>query len=120
MRGGAGAAIRENPHAALRETTDFVINLGHLINVDQVGLRGRADTPAQRTKEVSLSTSPIADTGPVHDDPRAERRMRLVESLLDNLPAWTVIAAAIAMLYLIWATLVILDKYVGEIPKVVP
>lgn len=45
---------------------------------------------------------------------------RLVESLLDNLPVWTVIAAAIAFLYLVWATIEILSRYVGPLPKVVP
>ena len=45
-------------------------------------------------------------------------RTRLLESLLDNLPAWTVAAAAIAFLYLVWATLEILSRYVGGIPSV--
>lgn len=67
-----------------------------------------------------MSNNPLADTGPPSPEERAARRMRLVESVYDNLSAWTVIAAAIALLYLIWATLVILDKYVGEIPKVLP
>ena len=47
-------------------------------------------------------------------------RTRFVEAILDNLPAWTVIAAAIAFLYLVWATIEILSRYVGEIPKVGP
>lgn len=42
----------------------------------------------------------------------------LVESLLDNLSAWTVIAAAIAFLYLVWATIEILSRYVGPLSKV--
>lgn len=42
----------------------------------------------------------------------------LVEALLDNLSAWTVVAAAIAFLYLVWATLEILSRYVGPLPKV--
>ncbi len=46
------------------------------------------------------------------------RRTGLVEALLDNLPAWTVVAAAIAFLYLVWATLEILSRYVGGIPSV--
>ncbi len=45
-------------------------------------------------------------------------RSGLVESVLDNLPAWTVVAAAIAFLYLVWATLEILSRYVGGIPSV--
>lgn len=44
----------------------------------------------------------------------------LVESLLDNLPAWTVVASAVAFLYLVWATLEILGRYVGPLPKVTP
>lgn len=47
-----------------------------------------------------------------------EPRSGLVEALLDNLPAWTVVAAAIAFLYLVWATLEILSRYVGGIPSV--
>lgn len=49
-----------------------------------------------------------------------ERRTGLVEALLDNLPVWTVVAAAIAFLYLVWATLEILSRYVGALPKVGP
>jgi hypothetical protein len=45
-------------------------------------------------------------------------RPSMTETLLDNLSAWTVIAAAIALLYLVWVTLEILDKYVGDLPKV--
>lgn len=45
---------------------------------------------------------------------------RFVESLLDNLPVWIVLAAAIAFLYLVWATLEILGRYVGGVPKVGP
>ena len=30
--------------------------------------------------------------------------------------AWTVIAAAVALLYLVWVTLEILAKYVGDLP----
>lgn len=47
-----------------------------------------------------------------------ELRLTLTESILDNLNAWTVIAAAIGLLYLVWATLEILSRYVGPIPKV--
>ncbi len=48
------------------------------------------------------------------------QRGRLIESVLDNLPVWTVVAAAIGLLYLIWATIEILNRYVGDIPKVAP
>ena len=44
----------------------------------------------------------------------------LVESMLDNLPAWAFIALAISALYLVWATLVIVSKYVGSLPSFAP
>lgn len=44
----------------------------------------------------------------------------LVESILDNLSAWTVLAAAIGLLYLVWATLEVLSRYVGHVPSVTP
>ena len=46
------------------------------------------------------------------------RRTGLVEALLDNLPVWTVVAAAIAFLYLVWATVEILGRYVGPLTKI--
>lgn len=69
---------------------------------------------------MSTTIMPAADpTG--RDEPEQEaRRTTLVESLLDNLPVWTVIAAAVAFLYLVWATLEILGRYVGPLPKVGP
>lgn len=45
---------------------------------------------------------------------------KLVEQVLDNLGAWTVVAAAVGLLYLVWATLEILSRYTGAIPKVGP
>jgi hypothetical protein len=55
-----------------------------------------------------------------HDAERdsTETRGRLVESLLDNLSAWTVIALVIGVLYLVWATIEILSRYVHGIPAV--
>ena len=50
--------------------------------------------------------------------PDAPPRLSLTETILDNLSAWTVIAAAVAFLYLVWVTLEILGKYVGDLPKV--
>jgi len=44
----------------------------------------------------------------------------MVEAIMDNLSFWTVIAAAIGLLYLIWATLEILSRYVGHVPSVLP
>lgn len=48
------------------------------------------------------------------------RRTRLLESILDNLPLWTLVAAAITFLYLVWVTLEILSRYSGAIPRVTP
>ena len=48
----------------------------------------------------------------------AEGSTAFAESILDNLSAWTVVALVIAMLYLVWATLEILSRYVGNIPSV--
>lgn len=59
-----------------------------------------------------MSTTAVPD--------RAEkeaRRSGLVEAVLDNLPVWAIVAAAIAFLYLVWATLEILSRYVGGIPS---
>ena len=50
--------------------------------------------------------------------PETHTRPSMTETVLDNLSAWTVVAAAIALLYLVWVTLEILDKYVGDLPKV--
>ncbi|HLG07565.1 MAG TPA: hypothetical protein VI409_02720 [Gaiellaceae bacterium] len=73
-----------------------------------------------------MSSTPAADT-PRPDDPvpiaalpEVQPQHSISESVLDNLSAWTVIAAAISMLYLVWVTLEILDKYVGILPKVGP
>jgi hypothetical protein len=57
--------------------------------------------------------APTTDAGDAH-------RRSVTEAVLDNLPAWTVIAAAIGLLYLVWATIEILSRYVGGIPKVGP
>jgi hypothetical protein len=53
---------------------------------------------------------------PARDE--VEPRTALTESILDNLSAWTVIALLIGVLYLVWATLAVLDAYVGDIPRV--
>ena len=62
-------------------------------------------------------TVPAAESAEPEDAAEI-RSTRLVESLLDNLPVWTVLAAAIAFLYLVWATIEILSRYVGDLPKV--
>jgi hypothetical protein len=59
-------------------------------------------------------------TATTPEEPAEQPRSGLAESLLDNLPVWTVIAAAIAFLYLVWATIEILSRYVGVLPKVGP
>ena len=66
-----------------------------------------------------MSTTP-EPAAPPEEVPAAPPRTTFVESILDNLSAWTVIAAAISFLYLVWATLEILGRYVSGIPKVIP
>lgn len=56
-------------------------------------------------------------TEPLAPD-EVEARTAFTESILDNLSAWAVVALVIGLLYLVWATLAILDKYVGDIPAV--
>lgn len=71
-----------------------------------------------------MSSTPAAETPrpedpvPVAVLPEVPPAQSMSESVLDNLSAWTVIAAAISLLYLVWVTLEILDKYVGILPKV--
>lgn len=48
----------------------------------------------------------------------AEDGDAFLESILDNLSAWTVVAVVIGLLYLVWATIVILQKYVGDVPGI--
>lgn len=69
-----------------------------------------------RPEEVPLVTPPA---GPM---PEGGDRTRpsMVEAIMDNLSFWTVISAAIGLLYLIWATLEILSRYVGHVPSVLP
>ena len=61
-------------------------------------------------------------TPPATPIPESEDRTRpsMVEAIMDNLSFWTVISAAIGLLYLIWATLEILSRYVGHVPSVLP
>lgn len=67
------------------------------------------------------TTTPSPDTQPPPTEPPApSTRTRFVEAMLDNLPAWTVVAAAIAFLYLVWATIEILGRYLEGIPSVTP
>ena len=52
--------------------------------------------------------------------PDESLRRSLTEALLDNLSAWAFIALAVAALFMVWATLVIVETYVGELPSVEP
>ena len=64
------------------------------------------------------SSAPLAGEPP-ETAPEAARR-KLTEAILDNLGAWAFIAGAIALLYLVWATVRILTKYVGPLPGIHP
>lgn len=67
------------------------------------------------------TTTPVVDGRREDGPPELERRdSGFVESVLDNLSAWTVIASAIGLLYLVWVTLEILSRYVGDMPRVGP
>lgn len=50
----------------------------------------------------------------------APGRFAFVEAIFDNLSFWTVISAGIGLLYLVWATLEILSRYVGHVPSITP
>lgn len=64
---------------------------------------------------------PPASTPLDSGDGDADRgRLTFVESILDNLSAWTVIASAVGLLYLVWATIEILSRYLGHMPSVAP
>lgn len=67
---------------------------------------------------MTATAVPAAEPAAAEETPEEARRTGLVEMLLDNLPVWTVIAAAIAFLYLVWATVEILSRYVGPLPKI--
>lgn len=67
------------------------------------------------------TTTPAPDARPQEAEPLAQpSRTSFIEAVLDNLPAWTVIAAAIAFLYLVWMTIEILGRYLEGIPAVKP
>jgi len=48
------------------------------------------------------------------------KRPSFIESVIDNLPAWAFTALAIAALYLVWATITVMDKYAPHLPGVKP
>lgn len=67
------------------------------------------------------TTTPAPDDRPAPTEPLVQPpRTSFVEAVLDSLPAWTVIAAAIAFLYLVWMTIEILGRYLEVIPSVTP
>ena len=70
----------------------------------------------------SAPAPPVDDVpAPEHDAGNDARpRLSMVEAIIDNLSFWTVMAAAIGLLYLVWATLEILSRYTGHIPSVTP
>jgi len=113
----------------------------HALPSLQIGSSHRLISIDQETSGPSTQTrvvDPLARKGailtftPATEAPRPEDpapiaalaevppRLSVSESVLDNLSAWTVIAAAISLLYLVWVTLEILDRYVGILPKVGP
>jgi hypothetical protein len=63
---------------------------------------------------------PPQDPVPLAAVPQEPPSGSVTESVLDNLSAWTVVAAAISLLYLVWVTLEVLHNYVGVVPKVGP
>jgi hypothetical protein len=71
---------------------------------------------------VSSTPPPAAEpTEPVDEPaPATQERPSVVEAILDNLPVWTVIAAGITFLYIVWATLDVLNVYTGDIPGIGP
>ncbi len=67
------------------------------------------------------TTTPAPDDQPPPTEPLVRpARPSMVEAVLDSLPAWTVVAAAIAFLYLVWMTIEILGRYFASIPGVTP
>ncbi len=66
------------------------------------------------------STSPSEDAARALGGTGAGIRSRVTEALFDNLMLWTLLAAAIALLYLVWVTVDIVSHYVRGIPSVGP
>jgi hypothetical protein len=69
-----------------------------------------------------MVTTPAPPTAEVLDAPDGgdQHRPSMVESIMDNLSFWTVMSAAIGLLYLVWATIEILNRYIGHLPSVGP
>jgi hypothetical protein len=62
----------------------------------------------------------MAPPGPEAPEGGETARTRLTEGILDNLSFWFLVSAAIGLLYLVWATIEILNRYVGGLPKITP
>lgn len=60
-----------------------------------------------------MSTDPFA---PPDDATPEEFDAGVTERVFDNLAAWGFIAVAIAVLYLVWATIEILTQMTGPLP----
>ena len=79
-----------------------------------------AKTEGVNTGPEAETREALQDDGAPEGPPGGPEGNPLVESILDNLPAWAFIALAVSALYMVWATLVIVGKYVGELPTFVP
>jgi hypothetical protein len=85
------------------------------IHQERTGRAAHTRRNCQREGGRVTELQPLSSHDP---EPDGGTRVRLVESLLDNLSAWTVIALVIGLLYLVWATIEILSRYVDGIPSV--
>jgi hypothetical protein len=76
------------------------------------------------TREEAMSAAQPSESTPpepvVDPAPTPLRRPSVLESVLDNLSVWTVIAAAISFLYIVWATIDVLNVYTGDLPSFGP
>ena len=112
-------------HFAQLERPLFLISIDQ--EIDFARLETTSNRCAERGDAVSETTAaperqppPEAGGASEREDGEPDDGNRLVESILDNLPAWAFVALAIAALYLVWATLVIVAKYVGGLPSFTP
>lgn len=57
---------------------------------------------------------------PASGTPADPERTSTLEAILDSLTGWAVVALVIGLLYLVWATVEILGRYMGDLPAVGP
>jgi hypothetical protein len=88
-----------------------------MVQIHHEAPRVRPDT---HTNEAGLRGGAVSEPLAPESRPDRPQRTTLVESILDNLSFWTIVALVIGLLYLVWATLEILGRYVGDLPKLVP